>query len=633
MKTNAAPVRAAAVGPRDVVFAREAGGVIRMRSPHPLGDYPRCLTDRLAHWAKTRPERVCFAQRDAAGAWRSLSWAEVHERVQRVGQALLDRGLGTERPVVILSENSIEHALLGLAALHVGVLYAPISPAYSLVSTDLARLRHIVSVLRPGLVFAADGQTYARAIDAVVGKDVEIVVSGGAVPGRACTPFGELEQTGATEAVVAAHRRIEPDAPAKILFTSGSTSHPKGVINTHRLLTSNPQAQVQAFPLYGQDPLVMVDWLPWHHTAGGNADFGAVIYNGGTVYIDEGKPVEHAVEATVRNLRDVAPTVYVSMPRGFALLIPYLKAEKALREKFFSRLRMMFYAGAAMSQHLWDELEALSLDACGEIVPIMTGLGSTETGPFAFASNWRIADSRCIGLPASSVEVKLVPNGEKLEVRVRGPYITPGYWRDEALTRAAFDEENYYRMGDALKFVDPSRPEEGLLFDGRVSEDFKLTTGTWVSVGPLRAHLLLECAPYAQDVVVAGHDRDYIGVLIVPDLGACAGLAGVAAGRLPARDLLALPPVRERFRELLERMARASTGSSNRVMRALLLDELPSLDRGEMTDKGSLSQRSMLEHRADLIEELYSEPPSPRVIVLSDKTALPSPPVGGKRVG
>ncbi len=612
-KHSAVRVRAAALGPRDAVFTDGPAGITYIRSPHPLGDYPRCLTDRLAHWANARPERICFAQRDATGAWRSLSWGQLYDRVQRIAQALLERRLGAGRPLVILSENSIEHALLGLAALHVGVLYAPISPAYSLISTDFARLRHILSVLTPGLVFAANGAAYARAIDAVVGKEIEIVVSGAAVPGRPCTPFGELEQAAPGNAVAEAHRRIDTDAPAKILFTSGSTSHPKGVINTHRLLASNPQAQVQAFPLYGED-LVMLDWLPWHHTAGGNADFSAVIYNGGTMYIDEGKPVQHAVEATVRNLRDVAPTVYVSMPRGFSLLVPYLKAEKALREKFFSRLQMMFYAGAAMSQHLWDELEALSLDACGEIVPMMTGLGSTETGPFAFASNWRINDSRCIGLPASGVEVKLVPNGEKLEVRVRGPYITTGYWRDEALTRAAFDEENYYRMGDALKFVDPSRPEEGLLFDGRVSEDFKLTTGTWVSVGALRAHLLLQCAPYAQDVVIAGHDRDYVAVLIVPDLAACAKLIGSPAGLSP-RELLSRPEVRNCFQRLLDAMARAGTGSSNRVLRALLLDEAPSLDRGELTDKGSISQRSMLEHRAHLVNELFSEPPSPRLIL------------------
>jgi len=616
-ENHGTPVRAAFVGPRDAVFTPGPAGILYVRSPHRLGDYPRCLTDRLAHWAQKRPGRAYLAQRTPAGGWRTLGYAEVYERVQCIGQALLDRGLDADRPVVILSENGIEHALLGLAALQVGVPYAPISPAYSLISSDLARLRHIVSLLRPGFVFASDGERYARPIAGVVGEDAEIVLGSGTVEGRACTPFSELERTRASDAVGVAHQRIDPDAPAKILFTSGSTDHPKGVINTQRMLCSNQQAQVQTFPLYGEDPLVMVDWLPWHHTAGGNANFGTVLYNGGTIYIDEGKPVERAMETTVRNLRDIAPTVYVSMPRGLALLIPYLRAEKPLREKFFSRLRMIFYAGAAMSQHVWDELEALSLEACGEVVPLMTGLGSTETGPFAFAANWKVSDSRCVGLPASSVEAKLVPNGEKMEVRVRGPGITPGYWRDEVLTRAAFDEENYYRMGDALKFVDPSRPEEGLLFDGRVTEDFKLTTGTWVSVGPLRTRVLLEGAPYVQDVVIAGHDRDYVSVLIVPDLAACARLAGAEAGSLPAGELLSLLPVRECFRALLDRLVRASTGSSNRVLRALLLEEPPSLDRGEITDKGSLSQRSMLEHRAHLVEELYSEPPSPRLILVA----------------
>lgn len=606
------PFRKPLVGPHDAEFRYAAGGVIYVRSPHPLGEYPRCLTDRLAHWADVVPERTYLAQREPSGNWRRLGYADAYRSVRAIGAALLARPVSPERPVVILSENSIEHALLGLAAMHVGIPYAPISPAYSLISQDFERLRHVIGVLTPGLVFAGDGGRYARAIRAVLGAEVETVLATGEIGGRRSTRFAELERAVPDARVEEAHARIDPDHPAKILFTSGSTAHPKGVINTHRILSCNQQMQNQAFPLYAQDPLVLVDWQPWHHTAGANANFGAVLYNGGSLYIDEGKPLPGAIETTVQNLREIAPTVYISVSRGFEMLIPYFRREPALRDRFFGGMRMLFYAGAGMSQHIWDELEDLSAEACGERVAIMTGLGSTETGPFAFAANFEIRDSRTVGLPASGVEVKLVPDGEKLEMRIRGPSITPGYWRDEALTRAAFDEEGYYRMGDALKFLDPADPAKGLAFDGRVAEDFKLTTATWVSVGALRVKTILACAPYLQDVVIAGHDRDYIAVLMVPNLHACESLCGNEGGE--AARIVSHPAVRAKFLELLEHMAAESTGSSNRIERALLLETPPSLDLGEITDKGSLSQRAMLRHRAALVEELYAEPVSPRVI-------------------
>lgn len=609
------PVRRAAVGPRDALFTHAAGGVIYARSPHPLGPYPRCLTDRLAHWADARAQRIYLAQRGAGGDWRTLTYAETWARVQRIAQALLERGLSAERPVVILSENSIEHALLGLAALHAGVPYAPISPAYSIVSRDYARLRHALALMTPGLVYASDGARYACAIAAAGVPDAEIVLGSGEIPGRGVTGFAALERSAATAAVARAHAAIDPEAPAKILFTSGSTARPKGVINTHRILCCNQQMQLQAFPLYAEDPLVLLDWQPWHHTAGGNANFGAVLYNGGTIYIDEGRPVPGAIETTVRNLREISPTVYISVPRGYEMLIPWLRAEPALRGRFFGRLRMLFFAGAGLSQHVWDELEELALDACGERIPIMTGLGSTETGPFAFAANWDIRDARSVGLPAAAVEAKLVPNAEKLELRLRGPNITPGYWREAALTRAAFDEEGYYRMGDALKFLDPARPLQGLLFDGRVAEDFKLATGTWVHVGAIRVHIILQGAPLVQDAVIAGHDRDYIAVLIVPNAAACAALAGGIAQDATAGEVCTHPAVRGRFQTLIDSLHRSGTGSSNRVARAMLLEEPPSLDRGEHTDKVSISQGAMLANRAGLVEELYADPPSPRVIV------------------
>jgi feruloyl-CoA synthase len=499
--------------------------------------------------------------------------------------------------------------------MHVGVLFAPVSPAYSLVSADFGRLKHILSLLKPGLVFASDGARYGRAIAASVSPEAELVVSGAKPEGRTATTFEALESTQASAAVERAHAKLGPDTVAKILFTSGSTSHPKGVINTQRMLCSNQQMILQTLAFLGDAPPVLLDWSPWHHTAGGNHNFGMAIYNGGTLYIDEGKPTPADIGKTVRNLRDIAPTFYFNVPKGYEEILPYLRREPALREKFFSRLSMLLYAGAGMSQHVWDALEEISALTCGERVPLITGLGSTETAPFALCGNWDTGGrAGVIGLPAPGLEVKLVPSGEKTEIRVRGPNVTPGYWREEALTRAAFDEEGYYRMGDAAKFVEPADPLKGLLFDGRLSEDFKLSTGTWVNVGAIRAKLILQGAPCVRDVVVAGHDRDDIRVLVFPDLAACRKLCSELPEVAPAADVLAHEAVRSFFKALLSRLAAESTGSSNHLARALLLEAPPSIDAHEVTDKGSINQRAVLGNRGGLVDELYLAPDSPRVL-------------------
>jgi feruloyl-CoA synthase len=598
-----------------VEAVRARDGTVRLRSPHALGDYPRALTVRLAHWAQVAPDRICLAARDRDDGWRELRYAETFARVRALGQALLDRGLSPERPLVILSENGLEHALLALAAMHVGIPYAPVSPAYSLLSTDLARLRHIVGLLRPGLVFAADGARYARAIAAAVAPEAELAVADRPPEGRRATAFADLQSARAGAEVDRAHDRVGPDTVAKILFTSGSTGRPKGVINTQRMLCSNQQMILRGLAFLGDEPPVLVDWSPWHHTAGGNHQFGITLYNGGSFYIDEGRPVPDGIEKTVRNLRDVAPTFYFNVPKGYEELIPYLRREPDLRRRFFSRVAALLYAGAAMSQHVWDALDEIAVGACGERIPLITGLGSTETAPAALFGNWDTGGKvGVIGLPLPGLELKLAPVAEKLEVRLKGPSVTPGYWRDEAQTRAAFDEEGYYRMGDAATFVDAEDPARGLLFDGRIAEDFKLSTGTWVSVGELRARLILAGAPYVQDVVIAGPGRDEIAALVFPNVAACRGLCRELAADAPLAEVLAHPAVRSRMQQVLDGLAAGSTGSSNRVTRVLLLETPASLDRHEITDKGSINQRAVLENRAALVAELYSGSGSARVL-------------------
>ena len=598
-----ARIRSVPLGRDDVVATRRADGAILLRSPHALAAYPERITQRLEHWAREAPQRPFVAERDAQDGWHSLSYAETRERVRSLAQALLDRGLSVERPLAILSENGIEHLLLTLAAMHVGIACAPISPAYSLLSTDYAKLRAIFGLVTPGLVFAADAERFARAIAAVVPPDVDVVSARGALAGRAATSFDALQETRPTAAVERAHAAVGPDTIAKFLFTSGSTGQPKAVINTQRMLCSNQQMLAQALPSLAAAPPVLVDWLPWHHTAGGNHNVGIALYHGGTLYIDDGRPLPGLIEKTVRNLREVGPTIYFNVPRGYEALLPYLRGDEALRRSFFSRLGLMQYAAAVLPQPVWQAYDALALDTCGERVLWITGYGATETAPFAMSTNRGARRAGTVGLPVDGLEMKLAPVNGKLEARFRGDCVTPGYWRQPELTRAAFDDEGYYRTGDGMRFCDPQDPAQGLEFDGRLTEDFKLTTGTWVSVGPLRARFNAAGAPYVQDSVITGHDRDAVGVLVFPNAAACKDLAPEA--------------LRAHVRDVLARLASESTGSSNRITCALLLDEPPSLDAGEITDKGSINQRAVLARRAALVEALYAEPSDPRILQVS----------------
>ena len=595
-----APFRPVSLGPHTADFDFRPDGTVYVRGTLPLASYPRSLTAWLAQWAETAPDRAFLARRVRGGDWRRVRYGEAFAAVRAIGAALVARGLSAERPVAILSGNSIEHALLALGAMHVGVPVVPISVAYSLISSDYGKLRHIIDLVTPGLVFADDGARFGAAMRAVVPEDVELVCVDGE-PTRSATAFADLLAT-PPEGADGPAARVGPDTVAKILFTSGSTGLPKGVINTQRMLCAN-QMQIRAgLPFLAERPPVLVDWTPWNHTFGGNHDVGLIVANGGTLYIDDGKPTPAGMGESIRNLREIAPTFYLNVPKGYEELVTYLAAEPELRRTFFSRLELLFYAGAGLAQHVWDALEEHAVATTGQRVAMLAGFGATETAPYCFLPEAEGARAGLIGLPGAGMEVKLVPSEEKLEARVRGPNVTPGYWRNPQATAAAFDEEGFYRLGDAMRFVDRARPEKGFAFDGRIGEDFKLATGTWVSVGPLRAKLVAGGAPYVRDAVIAGIDRDYIAALIVPD-PACA---------------LDAPALAAHLRGMLARLAGEATGSSNRVLRAAVIDGPLDLDAGEVTDKGSLNQRAVLRRRAGLLAELYADDPPPHIIRIED---------------
>ncbi len=583
------PVRKVNMLGAEATFDRRPDGTLYVRSPRPLGAYPEKLTERLEYWAAETPDRVFLAQRDASGVWCRITYGETLQRVRAIAQALLNRHLDPDRPVAILSGNSIEHGLLGLACMYIGVFYVPVAPSYSLASAELTTLRYLWQRLEPALVFAADGAAFERPLAAVLDSQTEVVTVSAAGSMRT-TPLEELIDTPPTSAVDDAHARVTADTIAKVLFTSGSTGRPKGVVTTQRMLCSNQQMLRTFLAFLADAPPVLCDWLPWNHTFGGSHNFGIALYNGGSLFIDSGKPTASGFAETAANLREIATTAYFNVPKGYEMLVPALRADGELCRNFFSRLQLLFYSAAGLNQKVWDDLQDLAVEACGEEILMMTGLGATESAPMAMASGVEGAASGLVGLPVPGVELKVAPVETKLEARLRGPNITPGYWRDPELTTAAFDEEGYYKLGDALLWADSENPLRGFRFDGRIAEDFKLSTGTWVSVGPLRAHFLTWFAGVANEVVLAAPDRDCVGALIFP-----------APGATPAA-----------VRALLESFARRATGISTLVQRAILLHDPPSADGGELTEKGTINQKAVLCNRARLVEELYAG--SPRVI-------------------
>ncbi len=591
------------------VKVREGQNGIRyMVADQALAPYPERMTDRLVHWAKEKPEQTLFARRvknedGTSGDWQHISFSQALSAARHIAQGLINRGLHADRPVVILSENDLEHALMALGCMVAGVPYCPASPAYSTISQDYDKLRHILSTLTPGLVFAADAERYGKAIQTAVGTDVEVVLTHGTTEGHKNTTFADLLATPITAAVDAAMQATGPDTITKFLFTSGSTKMPKAVMNTNRMWCANQQQMCQSMPLLAEQPPVLIDWLPWNHTFGGNHNFGMVIYNGGTLYIDDGKPTPALIHETLRNLREIAPTVYFNVPTGFEAIANAMQTDDVLRKNLLSRVNMFFYAGAAMAQPIWDSLFASQEREVGERIAMTTGLGMTESGPFAlFVTNPHVKTAD-LGVPTPGLEIKLIPDGDKIEIRYKGPNITPGYWHAPEETREHFDEEGFFCTGDAVKWIDENDVHQGLRFDGRIAEDFKLATGTFVSVGPLRAKIIGAGAPYIQDVVVTGLNRKEVGAMIFPT-AAVRVLSGLGP-EANMSEVLTSAPVVTHFQGVLNQLAASATGSASRIACAVLLSEPPSIDKGEVTDKGSINQRAVLKHRDPLVQALH----------------------------
>jgi feruloyl-CoA synthase len=579
------------------VLREGAGGVVYLRAEQTLQPHPRRIMDRFVHWASVAPGRVFMARRErhadgTTGAWQRVTYGDALDHARCIAQALLDRGLSAERPVAILSENSLEHALLALGCLYAGVPHCAVSPAYSTISQDHEKLRHVLNTLTPGLVFASDEARYGKAVRAAVSPGIEVV-------------YGQPPEAEPTPAVDAAMQATGADTITKFLFTSGSTKLPKAVINSNGMWCANQQQMLQSMPVLGEEPPVLVDWLPWNHTFGGNHNVGLVLYHGGTLYIDDGKPTPAGMAETLRNLREIAPTVYFNVPTGFEAIAHAMKSDAVLRANLLSRVRMFFYAGAALGQPVWDLLHEVQEAEIGERIVMGTGLGMTESSPFAIFITSPEVRSGYLGLPTPGMELKLVPIDGKTEVRYKGPNITPGYWRAPRETAGHFDEEGFFCTGDAVQWIDPQDPHKGLKFDGRIAEDFKLATGTFVSVGPLRAKIVAAGAPYVQDVVITGLNHHEVGALIfpTPKVRQLARLPDDA----PLKAVLESAPVQAHFQHVVNQVAAQATGSATRVARLHLLHEPPSIDKGEVTDKGSINQRAVLKHRDALVAAFHDD--------------------------
>lgn len=595
--------RQVSIGHPDVEVS-EVDGILRMRAREPLAPLPERLLERLQHWARVRPQQTFIAAREASGAWREVSYAQMLEEVRAIAGNLLGFGLSAQRPLAILSGNDIEHLQIALGAMYAGIPYCPVSPAYALLSQDFAKLRHVCDVLQPGLVFVSDTAPFQRALDALLAPEVPVVSVRGALPGRRQVAFSSLLANPDQAAADAAFAATGADTIAKFLFTSGSTKLPKAVITTQRMLCANQQMLLQTFPVFAQEPPVLVDWLPWNHTFGGSHNLGIVLYNGGSFYLDSGKPTAQGFAETLRNLKDISPTAYLTVPKGWEELAKALEQDAALRERFFARIKLFFFAAAGLSQSVWDRLDRVAEQHCGERIRMMAGLGMTEAAPSCTFTTGPLSMAGYVGLPAPGCEVKLVPVGDKLEGRFRGPHIMPGYWRAQQQTADVFDDEGYYCSGDALKLADPHNSQLGLMFDGRIAEDFKLSSGVFVSVGPLRNRAVLEGSPYVQDIVVAAPDRECLGILVFARLPECRQLAGLKADASDTQ-VLGSAAVREWFAGWLQRLNRDAQGNASRIEWLVLLEEPPSIDHGEITDKGSINQRAVLQRRAAQVEALY----------------------------
>ena len=611
-----APFAATALAPPTVEAEATGDGGWLLRQPVPLGAVPDHLIGVLRDRAAGAPERIFLAERDREGGWRTLDYRTAAAKSAAIGQALIERGHGPDRPVAILSDNSIDFGLLQLGCMHVSVPVMPVSPAYSLMSRDFAKLKGVIAHHDPSAVFVDKPGPFAAALEALDLDGRTLVTSDGA---DGTESLAEWAGTPVTDALEARLAEVGPDTVAKILLTSGSTGLPKGVINTQLMLCGNQVQTIHAYPFLLERPPVICDWLPWNHTFGGNFCFNLILFHGGTFWLDEGKPAPGLFEKTLANLRAVKPTLYLNVPRGYDVLVRALEADAGLRDRLLGDLDVLFFAGAALPQSLREKLDALSVAARGARTPIVTSLGSTETAPAGTYMTWDSDAWGNIGVPLPGVEMKLAPNGDKLEARFRGPTVSPGYWGSPDLTAKAFDADGYFRIGDAVKFLDPGDPAQGLVFDGRVTENFKLLSGTWVAVGTLRLAVISAAAPVLQDAAITGHDRDEIGLIGFPSLPGCRALCPDLADDATLADVIARPEIRERLRAGLAQHNAENRGSSTRIARAVLTAEPPAIDAGEITDKGYINQRAVLARRAAEVARLHADPPDPDLIDLTGR--------------
>jgi feruloyl-CoA synthase len=619
---KATPFTATRLAEPAIDLRKDEKGVIRITSRLALPDYPQHLLEHLFRWEKEAPDRLFLAERSGDG-WREVSYRAMRQLVDGVAQGLLERGITPDRPVMCLSDNGINHAILMFAAMRVGIPFVPVSPAYSLMSSDFAKVRQVYAAIRPSVVYVSQAAPFAKCLGVLDLSGVTVVQDKAGDDFPHIVGFDALTGAGHMAEVEAIYRTLNADTVAKILLTSGSTGVPKGVINTHRMMCSNMAALAATWQFLADRPPVIVDWLPWNHTFGTNFNLNQIMAFGGSMYIDAGKPMPGRIEQTIANLRAVAPTLLFNVPRGFDALLPIFEKDDALAKHVFGNLDVIFYAGASLPQAAWDRLEALSVKARGQRVPILTALGSTETAPCATVSHWGSNLTGTVGLPMPGVEAKLVPDGAKLEIRLKGPCITPGYYNLPELTEKAFDEEGFFKLGDAVKFMDPDSPVSGLVFDGRVAENFKLMSGVWVHVGTLRVQAISAASPLIGDAVVTGAGEEEVGLLVFPNVVACRGLCGPEGAELPLDAVLRHPEVRAAVQAGLAGHNAANPGSSTQITRVLMMTEPPSVDANEITDKGYINQRAVLERRKDLVARLYAETPDPDVILVGRS--------GGKR--
>ena len=602
---------------RDLAVERRGDGVIVLQSRIPLKPYEKHIPASLSKWARERADRVWLAQRAGSDRqWRKLCYAEAKLTVDALTQGLLDLKLKPESPVAILSGNSIEHALMTMAAMQARFPAAPVSPAYSLMSHDHAKLKYLFDLIKPAVVMVQDGPTFEKALKTLPLDGVTVIHVARPCEGIESIAFADLAATPVTRDVEQSIAQITPDTVGKLLFTSGSTGMPKAVINTQAMMCANAAMMMQVRPGDPHGPqATYLDWMPWNHTMGGNALFNPVLTEGGTLYIDDGRPMPGMIEETLRNLREISPTYYANVPAGYAALAAAMEKDDALCRSFFKNLGLMAYGGARLPDDLYDRMQALAVRATGQRIVFYTGWGSTETAPTATGTYWDTERVGLIGLPFPGVELKMVPCGSKHELRLRGINVTPGYFGQPDLTKAAFDDEGFYCIGDAGVFVDPDDPVQGIIFAGRVVEDFKLTTGTFVHVGSLRTDAIAAATPVVQDALVTGQDRAFVGLLAWPNLHACRQIVGNPDASY--EDVVKHPEVLSCLKRGLEAHNSSSEGaSSRRVARAMLMIEPASIDGNELTDKGYINQRAGLERRAALVQRLYAEQPGDDVIVL-----------------